>query len=624
MSINSLFFSLHLFEPKSLNNEQKVECLQFMDLLIDRIRETKHKEKVELKLKNVKIILRFWPKGASLGASMISLKLDGLKFCYLTDYSVQDESHIKGVIHKLLQKHDFDFLITHLVDLNHNKVSLKNALSQCLVGTSKSLLLIDQIPRLFEIILVLNDWLAVEEHTSAEIVLPKIYTYYLDVMKRLSEYMPPEISQNLTIGEDDLFTLKYTRYNDTRTKIPEKNLRILIATVTDFVSGRVFKDSDGFQDYDLLFDSTATQINYRQLISKSEISANENGSNSEFQIGMQNKMIGAINLSDKNDLFDMKTETQNQTVVEDDITSNINSKNFDMTRLSIQNNTLLNDFTANDEIAFRFKNHDVFFYFPKIEKSKSDYGNTLSELELSVMEYMDPGHDFKAEKDLNAKNIQHDLAKTKEFFDEYLEFTQWPIVATSFSFKKEKVIPYLWMATTKDQVILLSQLMVKNILFINTPEPFLFTFFRDYHESLTRNPACFILDKQLSFPLQQQTLSVNFQTLELENVKFKSVTENLKYAKLTFKLHKSAGSKFELSVDQVTEAKIFRIIKTCKLLKIKAFLAQHNFLLKLEVRRLNYLHKVYIVNQNEQFVVEGIFCQEYFGIRELLYQFINL
>lgn len=628
MNINFLLHSLYLFEDKSMKNDKKIEYFQFMDVLIDRVREAKYKEKIELKIKSLKIVFRFLPKGGSLGASMINLKLDQLKLCYLVDYSVQDEVHIQGIFHKVLQKQEYDFLITNLVSREVQRFSLKEALLQTIKQNQKVVLLIDQIPRIFEVILVLNEFLMNEEVLSATIILPKIYGYYIDVMKRLSEYMPREISQNLTIGEDDLFTLKFLKYDQKVNRSnQEKDIKIFISCVSDFVLGNIFKDQEYFKSFQLVFLNKDAQKVYLKYLASSVDDKNlENNDVSASHVHkFQNKLIGSLESEDKIDFYDPKSDKLNLNLTDDELQTKLPSANNEFSQKEEIIASNLNYYGVDKhELFFTFKNHDVCFYFPKMERTKNDYGNPLNEFEMSVMELIDPGHSFENENDQVAKSMQQDMTKSKEFFEDYLELTYQNTINVP-KFQGEVILYQEWAASSKDQVILISQISAKRVVLINKTEFFMEEFLKNYCRQMDKNPEIITLDHHHSFSTSQQILSVNFHAKELENLQFKTISEDVKQTRINFTLHKSGSSKFELSITQLANNSLYQIQKGVNLLKIKNFIQKKGgFALKLEVRRLNYQNKVFIQNQNDQFVIEGVFCEEYFKIRELFYQLINL
>lgn len=628
LSINLLLSALYQFPSNAVSAQEKTDCFQFVDLLVDRIRETKYKEEVDLKVKGLRVKFRFLPKGESLGASLAILKLDNLRLGYLVDYGVRDEVHVPGIDHKLTTRVEFDYLLTSLVRQHDNAIDLRTALERSIKANPKCIILVDQIPRMFEVLLATNEVLLRNDAIFSQIFVPQIYRYYVDCVKRLSEYMPAEISQTLTIGEEDLFKLKYMTYDDGTGKGGEEKTSVYLCTVADFLLGKVFKNGNSFKDFDIVFSDQRTQRLYERLTNGTTENSStamvveapvENGDTEGTN--WYNRLIGSFKNASKEYFGDQEETTAGAA---SDLETQANTSALTPAgHTKVSAVARREEFeTDTQEVYFTFKNHDIFFLMPKSEKPASEYGFALTELELSSMEYSDPSNKEGAEFDQEIKAIHQEMTKSKDFFDKYIPFagnpTPWspPVKAT-------RVLDYTWQASSKDQVIMLTKIPAKSLVFLNTPESSLVDFLRKYSQSLGNQPTIDIVGAQKSLVSKQQFLSVDFHPSELDHLEFRTVNDDLRFAKIQFTLEKRVGAKFELKVQPRPPTQLYKVIKKLKLVKVKEFMAKHGLNFGLEVRRLNLDNKVFIVTTNEEFVVQGMFSEEYFKVRKLLYEFIN-
>lgn len=602
MSVNLLLCGLYQFEDPKASNEAKVDCLQFMDLLVDRIREVKYKEKVELKVKGVKVRFKLHPKGESLGAALAVLCLNQLRLLYLANFAIQDELHVQGIPYKLLVKQDFDFVLTTFSDGLRKRRELKDCLERSMRLNGKTVLIVDQIPRLFELVFSLNELFFKTDGGSAQVVLPQTYRYYVDCVKRLSEYMPTEISQNLTIGEDDLFRLKFVAFEDSRNRRPDERVAFYVATAADFLIGRVFQQTKDFKDFDLVFADAESRSAYYQII-------NDGNREGGDQMALE-KVEGSEGSETVNRLVGVFTAAVRDEVLEAE------------TRVA-ETVRPIDDENDSQDVFFSFKNHDVFFHFPKIERPTGDYGSPLTELELSVMEYMDPAQSSGAVKDQGVIAIQQEMTKTKDFFEKYVEFANRtsPFV---HSFHAERTLDFHWAADLKDEILLLTQLSATRVLALNEPSKEALSTYACYQRSFSQLPQMQVVGREAAVPVSQQALSVNFHPSELDNLQFRTINDDVKFVRINFSLQGSPGAKLELKVKPIPSEPLYRITKSCKLMNIREFMASKGLVFKLEVRRLNLNGKVFIVSDQSEFRVEGLYSEEYFKVRQLLYQFINL
>jgi hypothetical protein len=628
LSINLLLSALYQFPSNEISAQEKTDCFQFVDLLVDRIRETKYKEEVDLKVKGLRVKFRFLPKGESLGASMAIVKLDNLRLGYLVDYGVQDEVHIPGIDHKLTTRVEFDYLLTCLSRKADSTIDLRSALERAIKANPKCIILVDQIPRLFEVLLATNEVLARNDAIFSQIFIPQIYRYYVDCVKRLSEYMPTEISQTMTIGEEDLFKLKYMTYDDGVGKGGEEKTSVYLCTVADFLLGKVFKNGGNFKEFDVVFCDQKTKKVYERLVSGTTDDTpmamvveppTENGDTEGTN--WYNRLIGSFKNASKEYLGEQEETTAAGT---SDLETQANTSAVTPAgHTKVSAVARRDDFeTDTQEVYFTFKNHDIFFLMPKSEKPASEYGFALTEIELSSMEYSDPSNKEGAEFDQEIKAIHQEMTKSKDFFDKYIPFAGNP-APWNPALRTTRVLEYSWQASSKDQVIMLTKIPAKSLVFLNTPEPSLIGFFQRYSQSLNSNPSINIVSAQKSLVSKQQFLSVDFHPSELDHLEFVTVNDDLRFAKIQFTLEKRVGSKFELKVQPRPPSQLYKVIKKLKLVKVKDFMAKNGLHFGLEVRRLNLGDKVFIVTTNEEFVVQGMFSEEYFKVRKLLYEFIN-
>lgn len=612
VSINFLVNSMYLFEGEELSKEAKVECFQLMDSMIDRIREAKFKEKIEPRIKNARISFQFLPKGKSLGSSCLSIKLGFLKICYLTSFAVKNEVHIQGVSHKFFQKHEFDVLVSHLTPTPNTKLTMKDFFANAFKFSGRIVFLTEQVSRVFEYILSVNDLLQEQDHESAVILIPRIYSYYLDVIKRLSEYMPSEISQNLTIGEDDLFLLRYVKFDDGKSKPYEQKVVVMVCSATDFVKGEVFKDNNNFKDFQVVFENKQAESIFNSEVVRKGSQEIENGKKESHSASVvHNKMLGNSSSylsKDKETPVEFSVDTSAKITEKSDMKSENKVDYFEQ---------------DTKEVYFVFKNHDVFFHFLNKRNNRSHYGAILTDEELSVMEYMDPIRETDDEKNEVKRELEQDFAKTKDFFEDYLRFTELKSKQSN-EFKLKRVTPYNWEASTVDQFIVFSMIKAREVVFLNSRESSDLKGLFSYSKAINKKVKLHPLASRYQLQIVQNTLTVNFNTIDLPDLKFKSISNDLKVAKVTFQLSKEKGSMFDLKIKKSEESKTFSLMKGSKLIKMREFFLKNGVTTKLEIKRLNFDNRIYVINNGDTFTIEGLFSDDYFKIRELIYNFANL
>jgi len=314
LNINFLIQAVHLFD-RGASAETKLESLQLLDILSDRVRESKYREKIETKLKGVKIKLKTFPKGKSLGSSQFYIKLDSIGILYITEYAIQKETHIEGVPHSLLIEKNYDIVISSLIERPLSRRSMKESLEGLFAETKlfqkrdgTMILVFDQVPRIFELLLVIAQIVSDREKNDLKVFLPYVYDYYVNVMKRLSEFMSADLAQNFCVDENDFFSFEFVAFYSERAFRAHGGPKILVVTVPDLLQGKVFSilnEARNFSKVDIVFiddnakrlyDYSVTAIGLKALAVREALADNSQTIKAEATI---NPLIGSALFSGK-------------------------------------------------------------------------------------------------------------------------------------------------------------------------------------------------------------------------------------------------------------------------------------------------------------------------------------
>ncbi len=642
LNINFLVQAVHLFD-ESANSDSRLEILQLLDVLSDRVKESKYREKIETKIKGVKIKLKTFPKGKSLGSAQYYIKFDDVRVLYLTEFAIQKEIHIEGVPHNFLLEKGFDVVLTTLVGRNLNRKSLKDTLEDLFNevkifqnNSNITILLIDQIPRIFEILLVMTQIVNEKEKTSLKIFLPYVYDYYINVMKRLSEYMSADIAQNFCVEENDFFSFEFISFYSEWGIKHHEGPKLIISSVSDFLEGKVFsivKDFKASQKIDVVFmDEKAKKMYDYKLktfnsasYSKSLVQQESNTSKSNNS--SLNKLVGSSHSMVKDSKGNLRESTNQFSIGNDDSISKLDSWNESST---VEESKIMLDQTKENECAmeqipifYQLKNNDWTFIFKKEEITKSDYGNLLTEQEITLMAINDPGQTYDRSDMQNDINLDHNFTKTKEFFEDYLTYHHINDLNELLSKACFRELNFSSLASTQDQIILLAQLTTDKLVFLNKVHTNIIDSLNSNIKSLKSTKKIYTIEGSLIVNIIQKQLIAEISNDLINNLKLLHINKVLQYSKVKFGLKQSHGKNFEVVLKTMSDTKEYSILKERQLLSFKSYLLDHGVKSDLEIRRLNINDKIFVVKKLNSLVLEGVYCEEYFKTRKLLYDFIN-
>lgn len=635
LNISFLIQAVHLFD-KNATTETKLESLQLLDVLSDRVRESKYREKIETKLKGVKIKLKTFPKGKSLGSCQFYIKLDSIGLLYVTEYAIQKETHIEGVPHSLLSEKNFDIVISSLIERPLSRRSMKESL-EGLFAESKLLqkrdatmiLVFDQIPRIFELLLVIAQIVSEREKNDIKVFLPYVYDYYINVMKRLSEFMSADLAQNFCVDENDFFSFEFITYYSERNFRAHDGPKILVVAVPDLLQGKVFSilnEARNFSKIDIVFfdenakrlyDHSVKSLGLKFIAEREAITEESQAVKSESSI---NPLIGSA-------LFTGKETNRALQYNVDDSISKMDSADETST---VEGSKLARDIakdglsgTEHSPIFFQLKNNDFTFVVPKEEITKSDYGNLLTETEFTIMSLCDPGQNFDGEESNGHQKEDQNFTKTKEFFEDYINYNQTNNVNDLLINTKFYELNYSPLASIQDQIVFLSQIKAEKLLLLNSASPIYLSNLRSQIAAFHNKTEVLTVDKAHNMQFTSKRMVVEASNEQFEELRLLRINKDHYYSRIKFGLRHLHGKHYEMVLKNLEEHKEYQILKEKQLLGFKSYLHSHSINAEMEVRRLNVSNKVYVLKSKDTLVLEGVFCDEYFKVRKLLYDFIN-
>ncbi len=635
LNINFLIQAVHLFD-KNVSTETKLESLQLLDVLSDRVRESKYREKIETKLKGVKIKLKTFPKGKSLGSCQFYIKLDSVSLLYITEYAIQKETHIEGVPHGVIAEKNFDIVVSSLIERPLSRKSLKETL-EGLFAESKLLqrrdgamiLVFDQISRIFEVLLVIAQIVSEREKNDIKVFLPYVYDYYINVMKRLSEFMSADLAQNFCVDENDFFSFEFISYYSERSYRAHDGPKLLIVAVPELLQGKVFSilnEARNISKVDVVFmddkakrlyDHLVNSLGLKLIAEKDVSLENPKIVQSESSV---NPLIGSA-LSTGTEVAKPAHYTAESTLSTTDYSDEASI--LDGSKITRETGKDLIGSGEQSHIFFQLKNNDFTFVVPKEEITKSDYGNLLTEMEFTIMSLCDPGQNFDGQESSGQPKEDQSFTKTKEFFEDYINYDQVNNVHDLLINTRFFELNYSPLASIQDQIVFLSQLKTEKLLLLNSVGKVYLSNLRSQMASFHNKMDVIPIERNHQMQYASKRMVVEASNEQFEELRLLRINRDHYYSRIKFGLRHLHGKHYEMVLKNLEEHREYQILKEKQLIGFKSYLHARSINAELEVRRLNINNKVFVLKARESLVLEGVFCDEYFKVRKLLYDFIN-
>ena len=592
----------------------KLEALRTVDILLERVKEIKFNQKVSIEINKVKVKFDLVPKGLSLGAVAVNLKVDKIKILYLADFTLLTETHITPLQLPSILENRYDLVITKLKSkakaaLNTDaKTSLQPEIeSLCSMFThstiNSTVFVINDISRIFEYILIIGELIKTEK-LPLKLVLPFTYDYYVNIMKRLSEYMSFNISQNFNF-DYYLFEFDFLEFVDSSYALYNKSgPKLVICSELDLINTNILAWLDSSQKITLIYENS---------ISESILK--------DFDFQEQNKNSATYIA----ELFTSKPENQ---MIEEELHKANEITTVDTSKIDLsidQTQHMEEEITSSEFLYFKLKND--FWEFKNDEETiiSTEFGELLTANELDIIQAHNIVED-KMDNEKDRDNLQKETTniKTKEFYRTFINFSDGAIDSnfTKLQHSIAKDLNYSYQANFSDLMIVLSKIKPKAVFFINNT----------IDESLV-SEASVLLSKaiQLNFFISGQMKekvylastdrSFKLTADSLMNVDLEEYNSEIQYAKVKFKVRDAEEFQSEMELKRFDHQSSLSIFKERKLLNLYKYFQQAGFKGELKSGYINFLDKVLIYKRGKKIVIEGCIGPEYYQIRRALYQY---
>ena len=597
-----------------MDTSPKLEALRTVDILLERVKEIKFNQKISIEINKVKVKFDLIPRGLSLGAVAINLKVNKTKILYLPDFMLLNETHITPLQLPSILENRYDIVITKLKTKTNSalntdaKTALKPEL-ESLCATfihskiNSTIFVINDMSRIFEYILVIGE-LIKTEGLPLKIVIPFTYDYYVNIMKRLSEYMSFNISQNFNF-DYYLFEFNFLEFIDSSYTLDSKSgPKLVICCELDLIHTDILSWLDSSQQVTLIYENSASESILKN-----------------FDLAEQNKSSATYIA----ELFTSKPENQ---MIEEELHKANEITTVDTSRIDIsvdQNQNMEEEITSAEFFYFKLKND--FWEFKNDEETiiNTEFGELLTANEIDIIQAQNIVED-KMDSEKERDNLQKETTniKTKEFYKTFINFSNGATVDnfTKLQNSITKDLNYNYQANLNDLLIVLSKIKPKSVFFINNT----------VEESLI-NEASALLSKaiQLNFYRSGQTKekvylasmdkSFKLTADSLMNVDLEEYNSEIRYAKVKFKVRNTDELQNEIELKRFDNQSSLSIFKEKKLLNLYKYFQQAGFKGELKSGYINFFDKVLIYKRGRKIVIEGCIGAEYYQIRRALYQY---
>lgn len=594
----------------------KLEALQTTDVLLERTKELKFRQRVTLEIRKMKIKFELIPRGLSLGSTAVNLKINKLKILYLLDFTLLQEIHINPLNLNRLFEEKFDVIITKCDQAQVSreksdiKSIIKNEINTLCANFSNqkcnsTIFVINDISRIFEYILALGEFIKSEE-LQVKIAIPTTYDYYINIMKRLSEYMSFNIAQNFNF-DYYLFEFEFLEFMDEKYKDKCNNMPKLVIC----------------SEQDLLCTNVLSWMSYNGPLTV----VYENSEVATLLKSTDPKILEANCFSYVSELFSPKSDDRR--MIEEDLqktrepsTAEIShiDQSIDQNHFDEEDNNINSDF-----VYFKLINDFWEFRIDEEPIESKEFGELFSIKEIELLQANNIVEDkMHIEEELGEFQREAISLRTKEFYTSFITFATGSMTENFNKLKEAKIrnLNYNYKADFNDLILLLAKLRPKIVLLADNDinEQLLLQIYSAVPKSLTIS----IFDPNSTTAcIYTSTVAQNFnlEVESLNNVEFEEYNSELQFAKVKFRVNILNGSHNEVSIKKPDNQYSLSIFREKKLLNLYKYFQQAGFSPELKSGFINFANKVLLFKKEKKFVLEGCIGPEYYQIRRALYQY---
>ena len=594
LDINNTLCSMFL--PFNKKDKNCVEHFKTFDILLNRIIELKFNQKIKIRQNNTRIKFIAFPKGKSLGSSYFEIKLDKIKIMYLVDYSLKSNLIINSLNCSEVFKKQYDLVITHLnknlFSIGILKKKLKKNIKQISENNGKMILVVNEVTKIFEYIIMIK-YIFLELNITMEVFLPTIYEFYIEFMKRLSEYMSDKVSQNFSF-EDYIFDFNFLSIKNNNEFLNTEKSQIIFATEKDLTNGKsqeIFKKWNNPNNILFFLEKNKKKKKF------------QNNSEDNFKDFIES--INGLKKINKNEPI-----TDGKEKVEDDLITieTLETKNTKEEKMEIEE-----DINEKSDNYFNFKNDFIYYQKENKEIEKSIYGIILTDEELKIFNPFNFNNNLIEEDESifnNNNNIEKSVVRNEEFYFKYNNFCDIKPLGDNYKINYQVENITNCEKVFQNHIIFLSNLNIKNILvFLNKKK-----IKESYFSYKTVEFENFI-----NLDIKIDTIQIVIEENQFDDMKFKKYNNEISYQKVSMNFEKK-NDKIKINVLKEKNNR-YEMLKADNLLKLLNFLKEKGFEFILKYRHLNYNDKIFLIKKKDSYLLEGPFSEEYFKIRTEIYNF---
>lgn len=566
LSINTILFMSKLI-ANIVNTDIAIRICKKLDYIILNIKEIKMRQKIKKYFKNIKVRFQAFAKGKSLGSCAFELKINGHSIAYLVEYSIKKELHINSELINFFLKRKVDLIISYLSQEVPNILkedSFYENICKYILLEQKIIIYIDEVTRIFEYYIIVKKILK-ERKIFRKIIIPEIYDSQIVCMKNLTEYMSDNISKNFTL--DDLYSLEDCIFLKEASMIKSYNSYIIICSSLDSLNEDVNEHNE----------------DQRLVLKIKKLNGSDNFIKVDFD--HLDKIIKEIDY-----LKDSSQNFQDENLVEK-CPPKVVSQEAD-----------------NQEIDryFDFLGIERFFRFNFETEKREEYGEVIPW----------PHEKFIIEKEIPTSNMNNAICLIDNY-DFYKNILKYFHSSNKSDLTKShgKILVSNYLAFLPQQLTFLLQLSPQNILFLN---------------SCNKNSNIGNLSIKCSYFNDQDRATYDLKsfnkkiTLDILNEKEFTYINIDKKIQATFKeiSLKPFRELISLQINEKRESQI-TVFKKDILMNLKFFLEDQGLTIKLRQGKLQILENVFIQKEENDLVIKGKLSQNFFKIRQYLYNFLH-